>query len=671
MQMNENFPPHLRAGISALGEDPEFEEVHAALSTPVDEKGLTRRRFLQAAAATGGATALSFGPLSKVAAAIAPLGEGDPILIVVQLGGGNDGVNTVVPARDPAYARMRSSTSVAAGAISLGEGGLYLHPALAKLATRYQQRKVAIVRGVGNVALEHSHVDAMATWMAGTTGPDRSTGWIGRMLDTMPDSDEGLRGIALDAAVPLHMLGTRSEVSALGASGPFGSNRSRGAEVALFDAIAQMGPGAGRGVWGDAIGTVNRLTMERANDFATAFVPGGPVDDSLTAQLVRAARVINANVGARVLGATLASFDTHRDQAWMHNFLLSDFDNAIDAFYKTLDPRWADQVVIMTFSEFGRRAADNGSGTDHGTSAPLFVIGDRVRGGLHGSQPSMTDLDSRGDLRVLVDFRSVYSSVVGGWMGIDPAPILGGQYQDLGLFSSRPAPPRRPSTPPESRFAPFRDAGAFIDQQYDDFLGRLPTPANRARWISRVRSGSTSIPSALREFFYAGPYTREGAEINRLMFCLTGGPASFDQLQRWIPMHTSMGLHAVVAEMIHVPAARARYTHLWGYDLIDRLNRHLTGVAPPQSRVDYWFPKINGNHEDGSVEFITALAGTSATKARYRLEALAAGGHTAMLRRAPASSQARLWGSRLRKGESTASMLWYFYRVSEYRRRFT
>ncbi|MCB0976466.1 MAG: DUF1501 domain-containing protein [Acidimicrobiales bacterium] len=668
--MYEQFPSHLRDGIARLGDDPEFEDVHAALSTPVDERGLTRRRFLQAAAATGGATALSFGPLSKMAAAITPLGEGDPILIVVQLGGGNDGVNTVVPALDPAYARMRRATSVASRAISLGEGGLYLHPALPKLAARYRQRKVAIVRGVGNVALEHSHVDAMATWMAGTASPDRSTGWIGRLLDTMPDSNEGLRGVALDAAVPLHMLGTRCEVSALGATGPFGSNRSRGAEVALFDALTKMGAGTGRGGWSDAIGGVNKLTMERASDFATAFAGGGPTDDSLSAQLYRAARVINANVGVRVLGATLASFDTHRDQAWMHNHLLEDFDAAIDGFYRTLDPRWADQVVIMTFSEFGRRAADNGSGTDHGTSAPLFVIGDRVRGGLHGTQPSMTDLDSRGDLRVHVDFRTVYASVLGGWMGVDPKPILGADYGSIGLFTSRPAPPRHPYTPAESKFSPFRDAGAFIDQQYDDFLGRLPTPANRARWITRVRTGQTSIPSALREFYYAGSYARAGAEINRIMFCLTGGPATFEQLQRWMPMRESMGLRAVVAEMIHHPVARGRYTRLWGYDLVDRLNRHMTGIAPSKATVDYWFPKINGNQENGSVDFITAVSSTPSAKVRYHLEAVAACGHTAMLRRAPASSQARLWGSRLRAGESTSSMFWYFYRVPEYRRRF-
>ena len=387
--------------------------------------------------------------------------------------------------------------------------------------------------------------------------------------------------MTLDGAVPLHLLGRRSQVSALGNDGPFGSNRSNGAEVALYDAMMGLGSGTGRGPLGEAVGAANRLALSRARDVTPAFADASVGQAaSLTAQLHRAALLINANVGTRVLGATLESFDTHRDQRWMHNHLLTDFDAAIERFYAVLDPKWADQVVLMTFSEFGRRAQDNGSGTDHGTSAPHVVIGDRVRGGLHGTQPSLTDLDSRGDLRVTVDLRSMYASVLGGWMGVDPAPILGGSYPQIPLFSSTPQPYRPKAMAADKRFAPFHDAGRFIDQQYLDFRDRHPTAAQRDLWVRRVLGSSWSINSTMERFYEGSRFYTPGIPIQRLAINLTGAPASFDDFERWCALHRMYGLRAVVAELIGNERFRARYTRLWGMSMvIDRLNRDLTGRA--------------------------------------------------------------------------------------------
>lgn len=168
------------------------------------------------------------------------------------------------------------------------------------------------------------------------------------------------------------------------------------------------------------------------------FTPELP-DDSLTSQLTVIARLINAGLGIRVFDATLGSFDTHDGQLYEHNALLTDLDAAIAAFYATLDPAWSRKVAFMSFSEFGRRAQANGSGgTDHGTSSCLLVIGDNVKGGFFGQFPRLDDLDSRGDPRVHVDHRSVYASVLRGWMGGDATAVLGASYPDLGLFARLP-----------------------------------------------------------------------------------------------------------------------------------------------------------------------------------------------------------------------------------------
>jgi uncharacterized protein (DUF1501 family) len=667
----DQFPPHLKIKIAALGDDPEFEEIQAALSTPIDERGLSRRRFLQGAAATGGAAAVGFGPLSNVAAAMEPLGEGDPILIVVQMGGGNDGLNTVVPVGDPAYRQLRRATSVANGAIPLGEGGLALHPALPRLAARYGQRKVAIVRGVGNPDIDRSHFSSVATWMAGTSGTDRTSGWLGRYLDTLPDSPEGLRGVTLDSSVPLHLFGRRSEVSSLGPLGPFGSDRTSSAEAALFTALRGMGADSTLGAMGLAVGLTNRRAIDHARLFEPAYVGStGSSDASLVAQMQRAAAVINANLGVRVFGVSLGSFDTHSNQLWQHQNLLEDFDAAIDAFYAGLDATWRDQVLIMTFSEFGRRAAENGSGTDHGTAAPVLVIGDRVRGGLHGTQPSLTELDSIGDPAVTVDFRSVYASMLEGWLGVDSVPILGRSYPELSLVGSRPQAKPKPKPAGKGRYAPFADAGGFVTQQYLDFRGVRPTPGNRSLWIRRVNGRSYTLTRTLETFFVGSMFYTPGIPINRMSLNLLGRPADYDDLVRWCALDRAQGRRAVVVEMVTDPAFRARYSRIWSSDLVNRLHSDLTGKAPTSGVRTTWTNAVHRNVNDGAIDMIVAISETSDGKRRRRNEALAASVQNGLLRRAPTTASYQAWAAKLDAGTSMGSMLYSVFRSNSYRARF-
>ncbi|MBI2710537.1 MAG: DUF1501 domain-containing protein [Actinobacteria bacterium] len=415
---------------------------HPVRTGATEGLSLSRRRFLQAALATGGTATLLNGPLGGIARAAEPLGPADPILVLVQLVGGNDGLNTVIPMTDAAYRAVRPQINLAPAALPLARG-LGLHPALTGLKAQWDQGRLAIVQGAGKTDGDLSHFSSTATWMAGTSsGTDRSTGWIGRYLDTLADGSDGLRGVVLGSSIPLQVVGTRAAVTALPASGqPFGANRAQEWERRMFWSIAAYGAApTGLGPWGDALAANDTAAINRASTVAPLFPSGAtPPSGVLTPQLDLAARLINLNLGVKVVSASFGSFDTHDDQLNAHAGVLTDLDRAISRFFTTLDPVWADQVVIVTYSEFGRRVEQNSSrGTDHGGASTMFVLGPNVKGGLYGTRPSLTDLDTRGDLKTTVDFRRVYASVLARWLGADPAAVLGKAYTELDLFRAGP-----------------------------------------------------------------------------------------------------------------------------------------------------------------------------------------------------------------------------------------
>ena len=410
-------------------------QIRQALSVPGRSiaGNVSRRRFLQGSLATAGALA--------VLPACLPVSGSydDGILIVLHLGGGNDGYNTVVPRANGPYRDKRGRLAITNSLpISTYHG---LHPALPKLADRYKAGKVAIVQGVGQTTVDDlSHFSSTASWMAGTAGSDRTTGWLGRWLDDVPGSADGLRSVAMGSSIPLHLAGRRSVTTALDTRGQlFGADRSDPWHVSVYDAVSGFGSQkTGKGAWADRLATAGASSIRLATDMTPVFTPK-LTDDSLTSQLTVIARLINANLGIRVFDAHLSSFDTHDNQMYEHNLRLTDLDAAIDAFYRVLAPAWSSKVALMTFSEFGRRAQANASGgTDHGTSSCLLVISDNVKGGMRGVFPRLDDLDGRGDPKVHVDYRSVYASVLQGWLGADAKTVLGGDFKDFGLFARRP-----------------------------------------------------------------------------------------------------------------------------------------------------------------------------------------------------------------------------------------
>jgi uncharacterized protein (DUF1501 family) len=421
----------------------------------------SRRRFMQYSAVGTGVVAVS-PYLSKLQAfAAPPVADNQGILVTINLAGGNDGLNMVIPYADPQYPHLRSSLRVT-NSLPLGSG-LGLHPAMPKLKARYDQGKVAVVRGVGYKPPDLSHFTSGDIWMHGWGGSSAvSSGWAGRFLDRLPNAaHESLYGVSLHGSVGEHLQGDVAHPSSLplNIGGAFGIDRSDPSDARMFDALASFGAGAsGLGTLGDLYDQTESDLMMLTQRIRPAY---GFADqpNSLQQQLVLAAHLINANLGIRVIDTELDGFDTHSDQRDWHATLLGQLDNAIAAFFATLSTKWAPHVAMMTFSEFGRRPEENGDGgTDHGTASPHFVIGDHVKGGLHGTQPSLTHLDDDGNFIPSVDFHQMYAPILSTWLGTDDHVILGTTYSPLGLFSSGPGGPAA-TKPPTSSTAGYWLAG--------------------------------------------------------------------------------------------------------------------------------------------------------------------------------------------------------------------
>jgi len=290
----------------------------------------------------------------------------------------------------------------------------------------------------------------MQNWMTGQPGAEgRLTGWLGRWMDAAGNPD-GLTGVAISTSVPLHMVGATTSATALpvGLSSQFTPKPTDVPDTRLMEAMSSFAVApTGLGHWGDALAANNALSVGLAAELLPMYSPALPTGGLVT-QMALAARLINANLGIRVLAVTMSGdFDVHSDEVNRYPALMSGLDNGIDAFYSALSPEWSGAVSLMTFSEFGRRVKANNSGTDHGTASALLVIGDKVKGGMVTEAPSLTNLDRNGNLVMTTDYRSVYSTVISDWLQGDPEAVLGAAYPNLSLFSAAPTNPVNPTVP--------------------------------------------------------------------------------------------------------------------------------------------------------------------------------------------------------------------------------
>jgi uncharacterized protein (DUF1501 family) len=375
------------------------------------------------------------GFLARTARAAAPARDAT-VLVVVQLDGGNDGINTVVPFKDEGYARHRTTLRLPADRLlKFKEVGL--HPALTDMAPLLEKGRLAVVQGVGYPNPSRSHFESMAVWHSARRDKAEhgSLGWLGRAFDGPRDAPASVYvGVG---ELPVALRGRRAIASGLTRPEDF-----------VLDPTADgrhLLPGAAPG--DDLTAFVRRHALDAyvtADRMAEALKGGRdgsayPTTD-LAGHLQTVARLIKAGTGTRVFYARQSGYDTHAGQSSVHSRLLRELSGALAAFLKDLElARLAERVAVLCFSEFGRTVKENGSaGTDHGTAAPVFLLGARVKGGLVGATPSLTDLDPRhGDLRMGLDFRRVYAAVLEGWLGLPSRDVLGGTFAPLDLFARR------------------------------------------------------------------------------------------------------------------------------------------------------------------------------------------------------------------------------------------
>lgn len=394
---------------------------------------LNRRTFLRASAGAGalgllsGAAAVSWSDLMD-AARQRPLAAGTGIAVIVTLYGGNDGINTVIPYADNAYHDARPELAYAAGDVLHLDGQLALNPALKGLHAAWGDGHVAIVRGVGYPKPDHSHFRSMDIWQTASPDEPVSTGWIGRWLDDT--GDDPLRAVNVGAVLPPMAVGAKTTAAALSTGKP-------PARVSQFAATIQAlgAPDARDTDAMSAVAASYRATQTSDKALAGLGAPVARGANQLAAQLDLVAKAVTAGVPTRVYMVSLGGFDTHADERGTQQRLLQAFDEALAPFLRQMaaDPRGKD-VVVLAYSEFGRRVRANASqGTDHGTAGPVFLAGVPVRGGFHGDEPSLSDLDN-GDLKTTTDFRDVYYDILTSTLGADPTPVVGPGRSGLGLL---------------------------------------------------------------------------------------------------------------------------------------------------------------------------------------------------------------------------------------------
>jgi uncharacterized protein (DUF1501 family) len=407
-----------------------------------DPCGLSRRRFLQlvglgvGAGLTGGSLLEAMGGRETWAAP--PVGPNEGILLIVGMYGGNDGFNTLVPFTDSNYYAQHGSLAIPGAQTLQLNDRVGLNPRLTALKQFWDTGQLAVVEGVGYPTPDLSHFNSMAIWMSGIRTGVPSSGWIGRWLDGHLSGRPDLYTAAsIGSGVPLHMLGQQRRATAVPPGRPGFGGGTAADELRLYDAIRSAATPAGRGQWHDALSGAFRDQV----DVAARLAPILPTDpaEGLVGRLDVAARLINADLGFRVLEAGWGDFDSHANQPTMHAGRMTELNAAIEQFFLTLDPRWATRVTVMTFSEFGRTTFKNdGDGTDHGTANCAFVLGANVKGGTYGQHPNLAGLNRWDRVGHTVDFRSYYTSIMDSWLGGGSSTVLGGTYENLGLFALAP-----------------------------------------------------------------------------------------------------------------------------------------------------------------------------------------------------------------------------------------
>ena len=435
----------LRAAVAEAGRG--LPGIEPGMPVPAGT-GLTRRSMLMRSAGLAlsvyGAANLGLAPL-EAGVAEAASHPAQPVLVSVFLEGGIDNLSVLAPTGDPNYRRLRKSLALPDGAGSeFGEDGrLRWHPAAESLATLHREGKLNVAPAIGYDRPDQSHFNSRHFWEVGSLSVNATTGWAGRYLDRVGSADNPLQGLSLDGRLAPALATARVPVAAVG--GPeeyrFWSRNVWGeVEGWMLDAIGDIGGAQGNEPGLRAAGTVamqagrlrEQLSAFAREGDAPAFVPPVPypsdADDKFPRRLAALAAMLAAGLPLRCVSLNaVGGYDTHDDQAADLEKNLKLTADSLLAFQRDLETRGlADRVLVQVWSEFGRRAEENGSaGTDHGAAGVGFLMGSRVTGRMIGEFPGLDrGLDQQGNLRATSDFRAVYSSILEQWLGTDAAGIV-------------------------------------------------------------------------------------------------------------------------------------------------------------------------------------------------------------------------------------------------------
>jgi uncharacterized protein (DUF1501 family) len=393
----------------------------------------TRRHFLQQSAL------VSLAPLvpaflSRSASAL-EVKPDDRVLVVIQLDGGNDGLNTVVPFADENYARFRRELLIKTAEVLKLDAAVGLHPSMKPAAELIEDRRLAIVQGVGYPNPNRSHFESMAIWhhaRLAASGHD-GNGWLGRAAEQFqPRRSSTPDSISIGAdSVPVALRGRRAsplslqneadlKLSVADLNGGHRTTSAPGLAAFVQQTVADSFTAAQR--------------FRESADSSPSGVEKYP-SSKLAENLQLVAKLLKLGGDTRIYYVSQSGYDTHAAQLYTHSGLLREFSGALKAFLDDLKAaRLDERVIVLAFSEFGRRVEENGSaGTDHGAAGPVFLAGPSVRAGLIGDHPSLTDME-QGDLKMAIDFRQVYATLLDRWLGMDSRQALPGEFSPLPLL---------------------------------------------------------------------------------------------------------------------------------------------------------------------------------------------------------------------------------------------
>ncbi len=367
-------------------------------------------------------------------------------LVVIELVGGNDGLNTVVPYGNGLYYDNRPGIGIPQQEVLPIDDTLGFNPSMREMKALWDRGELAVIKGIGYPQPNRSHFRSRDIWYTAEPETIGSQGWLGAAIrDLDPRGENVLTGVNFGRGLPRAFVCRGAPVASVGNLETYGllpDIDDENVRLHALDALGRMyGPEGGRDVVAQALSENGAQALMGADILRTApelyssTVEYG--DTPIATSLKGAAQVMSAGLGARILYAQHGNFDTHSNELQTHAKLWQDFSAAISDFTDDLKEQglWQD-TLIFVWSEFGRRVRDNGTGCDHGSGGAAFVLGGSVQGGQYGQYPSLREADlSEGDLAYTTDFRSTYATILDRWLGLDPDPIVHGQFEQFGFVA--------------------------------------------------------------------------------------------------------------------------------------------------------------------------------------------------------------------------------------------